>query len=673
MKREIGMKLKKFNLKNSIRSKLILSLVAVCIIPLIILGFGSYNQSKSILNNKLTLTSTQTLDEINNGLNDYFQRFTNTVSMTTKNPAILNTDTDNNTEVIMDIMKGIKESDKDILGIYYGTASGKFSIYPVAKMPDGYDATTRSWYKQALEHKGQVIITPPYKDAATGNNVVTIAQAVEKNGQIVGVIGLDCALTTIGERIAEKKIGNNGYVFISDVSGNVLAHPNKDIVNTDAAAKLNIWDKVKSEKSGFVSYEFNGAKKFGVYETNELTGWKLVATLDESELSNDTQSILQTTLLIIAVMTLISIVMAFGLSKGIAKNISKLKEVFGKASNGDLTVSIVPTTKDEFRDLANSFNYMIENISELMNSAKKSSKEVLETSSNLASMSEEVTASIAEVAKAIEEVSEGATNQAQNAQKGASEMNDLSDKLDKISVNSSEMDKLSIGAKELSSKGLSMIDTLMEKSNKAKSATNEVNDIVRDMNQNTKKINAISETISEITEQTSLLSLNASIESARAGEAGKGFAVVAEEIRKLAEESQQSTAEIKAIIASIQEKSDTAVDAIKSAEGVVNEQDLAVGETKEIFSEILKSIVVMIDKVEEIKLSIVDINLKKQSVVSEIQDISAISQETASASEEVTASTEEITAVMDKFTKYADDLQLLAEKLESEIEKFKVN
>ncbi|MDR3596968.1 methyl-accepting chemotaxis protein [Clostridium sp.] len=667
------MKLKKFNLKNSIRSKLILSLVAVCIIPLIILGFGSYNQSKSILNNKLTLTSTQTLDEINNGLNDYFQRFSDTVSMTTKNPAVVNIDTDNNTEVIMEIMKGIKESDKDILGIYYGTASGKFSIYPVAKMPDGYDATTRSWYKQALEHKGQVIITPPYKDAATGNNVVTIAQAVEKNGQIVGVIGLDCALTTIGERIAEKKIGNNGYVFISDVSGNVLAHPNKDIVNTDAAAKLNIWDKVKSEKSGFVSYEFNGAKKFGVYETNELTGWKLVATLDESELSNDTQSILQTTLLIIAVMTLISIVMAFGLSKGIAKNISKLKEVFGKASNGDLTVSIVPTTKDEFRDLANSFNYMIENISELMNSAKKSSKEVLETSSNLASMSEEVTASIAEVAKAIEEVSEGATNQAQNAQKGASEMNDLSDKLDKISVNSSEMDKLSIGAKELSSKGLSMIDTLMEKSNKAKLATNEVNDIVRDMNQNTKKINAISETISEITEQTSLLSLNASIESARAGEAGKGFAVVAEEIRKLAEESQQSTAEIKAIIASIQEKSDTAVDAIKSAEGVVNEQDLAVGETKEIFSEILKSIVVMIDKVEEIKLSIVDINLKKQSVVSEIQDISAISQETASASEEVTASTEEITAVMDKFTKYADDLQLLAEKLESEIEKFKVN
>ena len=128
------------------------------------------------------------------------------------------------------------------------------------------------------------------------------------------------------------------------------------------------------------------------------------------------------------------------------------------------------------------------------------------------------------------------------------------------------------------------------------------------MNESTKKINTISETISQITEQTNLLSLNASIESARAGEAGKGFAVVAEEIRKLAEQSKNSTEEIKAIIASIQKKSDTAVKAIKSTENVVNEQDLAVGETQKIFSEILKSIGIMIDKVEEVKLSIVDIN-----------------------------------------------------------------
>src|SRR5471030_2232904 len=282
----MNMKLEKFKL-NSIRTKLIISLVAMCVIPLIILGVGSYNQSKSILSDKLTITSTQTLTEINNGLFDYFHGFTTMVSVTSKNPEIEDIDANNNTGIIMDILKDVKESDKDILDIYYGTASGKFNIYPEAKMPDGYDATARPWYKQALEHKGQVIITPPYVDVVTGNNVIGIAQTVEKDGQVVGVIGIDCTLATLGERIATKKIGTTGYVFISDVSGTVLAHPQKEIINTDAAAKLSIWDKVKSENSGFANYEFNGVKRLAVYQTNELTGWKLMATLDESELSKD--------------------------------------------------------------------------------------------------------------------------------------------------------------------------------------------------------------------------------------------------------------------------------------------------------------------------------------------------------------------------------------------------
>ena len=79
------MRLKKIKL-NSIRTKLVISLVAICVIPLIITGVCSYNQSKTILSNKLTLTSTQTLTEINNGLMDYFHGFSNIVSMTSKEP-----------------------------------------------------------------------------------------------------------------------------------------------------------------------------------------------------------------------------------------------------------------------------------------------------------------------------------------------------------------------------------------------------------------------------------------------------------------------------------------------------------------------------------------------------------------------------------------------------------
>lgn len=667
------MKLQRLKL-NSIRTKLVISLLGICLIPLIILGIGANRQAQSILNEKLKVTSQQTLLEVDDGIDNYFDGFFSIVNMLSSNYNFVNSDKDEPFSFTSSMLKDVKESNKDISSVYFATTDDKFEIFPIEKMPDGYKPKEWDWYIQAIQHKDQVIITLPFKSAASGKSVVSIAKAIERDGKLIGVCAMNVSLDTLTEKIATKKIGNSGYVFVSDIDGkSMIVHPNKDIIGTAEASKQSFWEDVKTKDKGFLTYNYNNTKKFGVYETNSSTGWKLVATLDEKEVTNDTNSILFRTVYIILALLIISVVLSLFLSKGIAKNIKMLKEVFEKASKGDLTVSVNTFTKDEFAELGHSFNEMIRNISKLIESVKISSKTVLETSSNLASMSEEVTASIEEVGRAIEDVSTGATNQSQNAQQGVSDMNELSGKLDEIGENSHEMDKLSVNTKELGAKGLIMIDTLIEKSDRTKTATDEVNNIVQEMNENTKIIETISETISQITEQTSLLSLNASIESARAGEAGKGFAVVAEEIRKLADQSKGSTDEIKGIIANIRAKSDKAANAISVAETIVNEQEIAVSQTQEIFNEILKSIGMMISKVEEVKLSIVEINKNKQNVVTEIETISSISQETAAASEEVNASTEEIDTAMTRFTKHADELQLIAEKLSSELNKFNIN
>ena len=663
--------LKKMNLR-SIKSKLFISLFSICIFPLFISGFFSYQQSKSVLSKKLSVTSSQTLSEISSGLTDYFTGFTGSVSMIANNYNFINVDDADNFNYVPDLLKNLTESNKDILDSYFGTESGKFAVYPNAQMPDGYDARKRSWYEEGVKANGKVAITSPYVDAGSGNTVVGIVQAVMKDGKVVGVIGLDCSLSSLAERIGVKKVGNSGSVSISDPSGVVIAHSDKSLIGTDAITKLSFWNEVKSGNQGFVTYLYNGKEKFGVYATNELTGWKIVAALEQNELSDDTRTIIITTGIITLIMAVIAVILSFILSNGIAANIQKLQEVFDKASNGDLSTFTNIKSRDELGNLGKNYNDMIKNIGVLLESAKKTSTTVYETSTGLSSMAEETTASMSKVSMAVSEIAQGAMNLAENSQETVTSIGELSSKLDTISNVTSDMSNVSNNTKELSSEGIGIVNVLISKNSETMEATMKVADIVTNMNESVKKISTISDAITEITEQTNLLSLNASIEAARAGDAGKGFAVVASEIGKLAEQSKKSTEQITVLIEEIQEKADIVVQAMNGTKEINQEQNQAVTKTEKIFNDISASITDLTGKVIEVKSSVDEMQVQKQIFVTQIESTSAISEETAASTEEVTASAERVTETMSRFSQNTEDLKQLAEKLKKEIDKFKM-
>ncbi|GAA0719568.1 methyl-accepting chemotaxis protein [Clostridium malenominatum] len=659
---------------NKIGIKLTTILMLLSIIPLIILGYFSYTKTYSVLENKFKITSEQTLLEVNRGLSNYFERFESQLNMLSQNIDFTNIEEKPDSASSLDhLLENAGKSNEDIItSVYYGTISKKFFEYPKTDLNRQFDPTTRPWYNDAIKNSGKITYCDPYKDVLTGKLVITISKTVELNGKLVGVISMDLDASKLSSKLSQTKIGKEGYVYVFNLKGVMLAHPNTELIGTDEATKQSYWEDVYYKIDGYTKYNFNNSNKIGVFTTNEKTSWKLMASLDESEFLNDSLTLRNTTLFLVLISSIICAVISIFISKSLTKNIYSIKGAIEKASEGDLTTTVSVTSKDEFLDLANSFNNMMVSISNLIRNTAKSSQEVLETSSNFVKVSEEVSHSINGMAATMQEIAKGTAEQAASTEEGSLAINEFSDKVSNINQYTMDMDSIVYKTNDITNQGLIIVEKLTEKSKETLTSSLEVGKIVEDVDKSTKDITSITETITQITEQTNLLALNAAIEAARAGEAGRGFSVVAEEIRHLAEQSRDSAKEIKEIINEIQQKSHGAVLAINKANEAVQAQESSVKATEEIFNDILSSMKMIIDKVSGIKNLTTDLDEKKIHLTHQMENISSISEETAAGTEEVSASTEEVAATMEQFVSYANNLKKLALALEDELNKFNI-
>ena len=358
--------------------------------------------------------------------------------------------------------------------------------------------------------------------------------------------------------------------------------------------------------------------------------------------------------------------------RGITKFIDQINNLIEKAEEGDLTVRGEIYKKDELGETTEKFNNFISTIGEIIREVEKtsevlavSSNEINRSSENLKEASEDITETIGNIAVA-------SNNQSQLAQEGNESVKEVIGGIHSISENTSIIDDLALETVEVVNLSVKNIKNQNSKMNLTKTASENVTNVISSLSIRSKEIGKILEFINQITDQINLLSLNASIEAARAGEAGRGFTVVANEIKKLANQSQESTDRIHSLIVEVQNDVELAVKEVNNTKTSIHDQEESLKNIDESFIKIRESVFEVTNKIKQVYSKTKTINESASFLETSMENITDIVSENAAATQEVSASIEEQSASIHEVASSMNELADLSNKLQSIISKFKL-
>lgn len=346
-----------------------------------------------------------------------------------------------------------------------------------------------------------------------------------------------------------------------------------------------------------------------------------------------------------------------------------------KVKDGDLSIRFdekMLKRTDEIGDVIRGTDNLIQSLRDILNNIIITSKTLEAFSSNFNESAENISGSMANINAAVGEIANGATSQANETQNASSQIFDIGNAIDVTKNHVELLDSSSKKMREYNDNANYTLNELSEISNKTKESVGIVKSQTDLTNSSALEIRTATELIADIADQTNLLSLNASIEAARAGEAGKGFAVVAEEIRKLADQSQNSAKVIADIVEKLIKNSNTSVSTMNDVETIINEQNNKLDSTKKIFKFVNDEIIGVRNVTVKISEEIANLNNLKNSLLNSIESLAAIAEENAASTEETSASMTELSQAIDKTSGEAEQFVLLSEELAKSISKFKL-
>lgn len=705
----------------SIRFRL-LRAITITIISIIgfisaVVGYELYKRNTALFNE----FTAQQFFNVEKSINLLMQKGENVVTMLASHPAVRGADdtiynytieaqksgriythTGKTEQELVTLFKAIEESFSEFQDVYMGTRWGGIATSWSGEDELGYDPRQRSWYKQAAEANGAIVITPVYI-ATDGTPVVAVAKAIKDgNGTLLGCVGVDINLSDLTSFISSVKIGNTGYCMLVQDDGMILADAahsafiSKNLSDVDAA-----FAKITQKKEGSVFITLDGKqRKAYIFPFPELR-WKLIVIVEQREILSLFYALVRIMILIGLLMFVIYFTLAIIAARALKRYFARLESMFEKIAAGDLTDRVAVKRNNEIGRLMTNLNMAIEHTHTMLTVLKEEADKMTAIGSDLSSNMEETAAAVKQISSNATTVKEKALMQAAGVTETAAAGKQIQGKLnllvegitrqsESITQSSALITRTAenmLRINKILSQNDELIKTVYGQMKAGTDGARAANEFVKKIAERSEALLEASQVIQNIASQTNLLAMNAAIEAAHAGESGKGFAVVADEIRKLAEESNMQGKQIGAVIKEsteiIAQVSEAGIQAEKTFTDVyglisnISEKEDSIvdlmREQEENGTQVLSAIETINKVTKDVSTASIEMLEGGKQIAEEMQKLAEITRETTDSMTEIASGAEQITDAVEEVVSITEQNKTSIDHLAQEVGKFKIN
>lgn len=553
------------------------------------------------------------------------------------------------------------------------SGSGKYErVDSTLENPSAFTATNEdyAYFFEPITKNGP-IWTNPYEDMDLKINMVSYVRPLIKDGVVIGIVGADLKIDDIVKTITDLKVYETGRSMLINDSSEVIIHPEiKEITNLseiDEGAFQSVAEEVGKSTGEMLRFNYKGTPALLTY-TKLLNGWNYVVYVPKAEVMASVANLLKILLVAGALLTLLSALLSFGMSKLLSNAIGQMtygiKEIAGLRIGSNSKLSSLAKDKSEIGLMASQIVEMQGTLKETVLDIQTQSLQLSEDSSRLSNNAVETSLAMEEIEKNIEVLAHGAANQAEEASESTKILGALNEQITDAVAQSELVKTYMANAKAMSLNSMSSMRTLQESFSLSSEKNDRVKGSIQKLSESSKSIGTIVSSIQGIADQTNLLALNAAIEAARAGEAGRGFSIVADEVRKLAEQTSESTNQIESITQEILSEIIETNGHMEELVKLSQHSNLVADDAAKAFNTLYESIEGIFTQLSKLSEDVVEVGRQKDQVVASINNIAAVTEESFTSSGLIVRKINDEAITIKKMTELAESLKESALELE---------